>query len=273
MDNQLAEDHTVANPVRAFGEASLSGAITISGTLSTVTSPSTSGTRRAAPPPPEAGIRLSGDIGISGSIATGTSPAIGAEVGGSKPWAEKHPMAAVVLPVLVPLVTILAMVWGGHKIDFLFNNRFYFSAFIVSGGGGALASAVTYLLLIKWAFRKENPAKNLDHVGIITGIIERFFFTCAMVLTTNGIVQAAIAWIVIKAQINYQVFTKAPNGNAHDYRCKMYPHLLGSSLSILCALAGGFMWTCKYTLETFWPLIHWAHTFCHGPMPTLVLNS
>ena len=86
---------------------------------------------------------------------------------------------------------------------------------------------------------KSADIPPYSDLGIMTGVVERFFFTLLIGLFgPSAVASAAIAWIGIKGQVHYKMFTdKNP-----DHLPRIYVALLGSMISLIFAFAGGAIW-------------------------------
>ena len=105
---------------------------------------------------------------------------------------------------------------------------------------GSLGSAL-YFWILAVCFGRVEEAYDKDGdywiTGVLTGVIERIFFTCIIASGISGAAISMIAWITIKAQLHFKVFTD----ESGDVR-RLYLALLGSIGSLLFALAGGMIW-------------------------------
>jgi hypothetical protein len=126
--------------------------------------------------------------------------------------------------------------------SFLLDTPWAFGLLMVSGIGGAIGSFAFFLI-----FRSATGAtsetlfsREFFYTGLLTGVVERFFFTILIGwLGTNGIAQAAVGWIAIKGQVHYKMFSDATKVDMS----RAYLGLLGSLASLVFAIAGGYLWS------------------------------
>ena len=132
--------------------------------------------------------------------------------------------------------------------EFMTNSPLAFGLIIVSGIFGAIVSFIVYLLLVlATGTTPELTNREWWYTGVLTGIFERIFFTSIIgLLGESGAATAIIAWIAVKVQAHYNIFSRADN---HDMP-KVYLGLLGSLGSLLLAVLGGYFWYNGHT---------WAH--------------
>ncbi|MGH1439200.1 MAG: hypothetical protein ACRBBR_03720 [Cellvibrionaceae bacterium] len=120
----------------------------------------------------------------------------------------------------------------------IINQPWFAGLILVSIIFGSLGSAFYFwLLALCFGRLKEAFDKDFWITGILTGVIERIFFTCIIASGISGAAISMIAWITIKAQLHFKVFTD----EGGDVR-RLYLALLGSIGSLLFALAGGMIW-------------------------------
>jgi len=129
------------------------------------------------------------------------------------------------------------------------GSSLIFGLFVVSGICGAIVSFLVFLFLV-WATGatvQRTINREWFYTGVLTGVFERFFFTCAIGLlgtSGSGIAPAMIAWIAVKGQVHYKIFSDTDQKNMPQ----VYLGLLGSLTSLLLAILGGYLWNNGYTL-------------------------
>jgi hypothetical protein len=94
-----------------------------------------------------------------------------------------------------------------------------------------------------------KPNRTFVMTGIVTGIAERFFFTCLMACLSQGdVASAAIAWVAMKAQSHYNIFSdrglsSSANTDAKSpYLGRAYAAILATFASLMFAVWGGHIW-------------------------------
>ena len=133
----------------------------------------------------------------------------------------------------------------------LFDTPWAFGLVVISGAAGMIGSLILFL-----GFRNATGAKSekllsreFFYTGLLTGVVERFFFTIIIGwLGTNGIAQAAMGWIAIKGQVHYKMFSDASRVDMP----RAYLGLLGSLSSLVFAIAGGFVWQENLSAHDLW---------------------
>lgn len=132
-------------------------------------------------------------------------------------------------------------------IAFILNTPWVFGLIVVSGIAGAIGSFVIFVIFRHaiGATSESVLSREFFYTGIMTGIVERSFFTLLIgLLGSNGVAQAAIAWIAIKGQVHYKMFSE---GGIETSRA--YLGLLGSIASLVFAIAGGYLWQESWTAQ------------------------
>jgi len=143
-------------------------------------------------------------------------------------------------------------------LAFVLDTPWALGLIVVSGIGGIVGSFVFFLIFryATGAASEKLLSREFFYTGILTGTVERFFFTILIGwLGTNGIAQAAIGWIAIKGQVHYKMFSDTNNVDMS----RAYLGLLGSLSSLVFAIAGGYIWNqglsadkiCKWLFATF----------------------
>src|ERR1700758_4903612 len=97
--------------------------------------------------------------------------------------------------------------------DFIMGSPWVFGLIVVSGIVGAIVSFLVFLFLVWATGTTVELTMNREwfYTGVLTGIFERFFFTCAIgLLVTSGsaIAPAIIGWIAVKGQVHYKIFAE-----------------------------------------------------------------
>jgi hypothetical protein len=104
--------------------------------------------------------------------------------------------------------------------------------------------------------RKKKIASRWEFTltGILTGILERLFFTWLVAVAGVTVIpSAAVGWIAIKGQIHYNIFSdksKHPEGRREIARG--YVGILSSVVSMFFALLGGHFW---HTQQNYYDLV------------------
>ncbi|MCO7516806.1 hypothetical protein NJF44_18470 [Pseudomonas guariconensis] len=153
------------------------------------------------------------------------------------------------------------------------DSSWFLGLVVVSGVLGAIGTQIAFLMM--WYVKElivaqkkgravresagsdvhgENNKEGLSDfifTGVLTGIVERFFFTLAIgLLGTSGVVQAAIAWVAIKGQVHYRIFTDDKSGDTDGSGLlRAYLGMFGSLVSISFAIWGGVIWQDCHTLS------------------------
>jgi hypothetical protein len=135
-------------------------------------------------------------------------------------------------------------------IDALFGAPWLYGLVVVSGIVGAIATFLIFCFLVWFTGVPALEAMSSEwrYTGVLTGIFERFFFTCAIGLLSangSGVMTAMIGWIAVKGQVHYSMFTRTEKTNM----AQVYLGLLGSLTSLLFAILGGYLWNAGYALN------------------------
>lgn len=134
-------------------------------------------------------------------------------------------------------------------LDHLLNTPWAFGLIVVSGVGGMFGSAICFQLIRFVTGAPAGDFREYIYSGFLTGVIERLFFTLATGwLGYNGIIQGVIAWVAIKGQVHYKMFSEQSNKDLG----RVYTGLLGSLASLLFAIAGGYIWNENVTWQCLW---------------------
>jgi hypothetical protein len=133
-------------------------------------------------------------------------------------------------------------------MEFIMGSPCVFGLIVVSGILGAIIAFAVFRFLV-WATGAQvaqTITREWFYTGVLTGIFERFFFTCAIGLlgSGSGITPAIIGWIAVKGQVHYKIFAEADQHNMPQ----VYLGLLGSLTSLLLAILGGYFWYNGHTL-------------------------
>jgi hypothetical protein len=132
--------------------------------------------------------------------------------------------------------------------DNMMGSSWIFGLIIVSGIFGAIISFLVFLFLVRATGVTVQLTINREwfYTGLLTGIFERFFFTCTIGLigTGSGVAAGMITWIAVKGQVHYKIFSENDQHNMPQ----VYLGLLGSLTSLLLAVLGGYLWEHGYTL-------------------------
>jgi hypothetical protein len=143
----------------------------------------------------------------------------------------------------------------------LANSPAFYGLIVVSLFFGVVISFIVYVWLVRATgatFQDTLGARDWYYAGFLTGVFERFFFTCAVGLLGaggTGVMTAMIGWIAVKGQVHYKMFTDTNN---QDHLPQIYLGLLGSLTSLLLAILGGYLWDGGYAL---------SHPFVGKPGP------
>jgi hypothetical protein len=148
------------------------------------------------------------------------------------------------------LVTCVVAWEDGRVFNALYEAPWFYGLVVVSGVFGAIVTFLIFLFLVWFTGAPLKEAMSLEwrYTGILTGIFERFFFTCAIgLLSANGtgVMTAMIGWIAVKGQVHYSMFTRTEKSNMPQ----VYLGLLGSLTSLLFAILGGYLWNAGYALS------------------------
>ncbi|OQX33444.1 MAG: hypothetical protein B0D91_14410 [Oceanospirillales bacterium LUC14_002_19_P2] len=109
---------------------------------------------------------------------------------------------------------------------------------IVSCLLASLGSYLFYILLALITNLEKKPFnENILITSILTGILERAFFTCLIGFGIQGVAIAMIAWITIKSQLH----DKALIDNHINVKV-VYLGVLSSMGSLFFAIFGGVLW-------------------------------
>src|SRR5262249_2743164 len=94
------------------------------------------------------------------------------------------------------------------------NAPWFFGLIGVSGIAGMVGSFLVFLGLLAATGMRFRDIVNAEwfYTGFLTGVIERFFFSCTIGLmaadgNASAIVGAMMAWIAIKGQVHYRMFS------------------------------------------------------------------
>lgn len=115
---------------------------------------------------------------------------------------------------------------------YILNSPWIFALFIVSGLIGAIGAYLLFrfIVYLTGADKSKVMDKEWRYTGVWTGIFERAFFTSYIsFVDTNGIGQTMMAWIAIKGQVHYKMFTDG----GPDKMPSIYLSLLGSLSSLM----------------------------------------
>ncbi len=119
------------------------------------------------------------------------------------------------------------------------DKPWFIGVMIVSGFCGAIGSFVFYFAFSKLAgIPTKFSSRSFLCTDFLTGVLERFFFTILIYCSNTGIASAAIAWIAIKGQVHYKIFSPEKN---QDLLC-VYRGILGSISSLFFGIIGGYIW-------------------------------
>ncbi len=132
----------------------------------------------------------------------------------------------------------------------LYGAPWFYGLIVVSTICGAIITFLVFLLLVWWtgATLKKAMSEEFTYTGILTGVFERFFFTCAIGLlgaSGSGVMPAMIGWIAVKGQVHYRIFSESATRDMPQ----LYLGLLGSLTSLLFAILGGQFWDAGYALS------------------------
>jgi hypothetical protein len=132
--------------------------------------------------------------------------------------------------------------------DKIMGSSWVFGLIVVSGIFGAILTFLVFLLLVRATGASVKVTMNREwfYTGVLTGIFERFFFTCTIGLVGggSGAVAGMITWIAVKGQVHYKIFSEKDQHNMPQ----VYLGLLGSLTSLLFAVLGGYLWEHGHTL-------------------------
>jgi hypothetical protein len=91
-------------------------------------------------------------------------------------------------------------------MSYVLNSPWVFGLIVVSGLVGIIGSFIFFLVLLcATGAKAENIwSREFFYAGFLTGVVERFFFTCIIgLLGSSGIAQAIVGWIaIIELRIN-----------------------------------------------------------------------
>jgi hypothetical protein len=135
-------------------------------------------------------------------------------------------------------------------IQQLLGAPWFYGLIVVSTICGAIVTFLVFLFLAWWTGATLEKAfiEEFHYAGFLTGVFERFFFTCAIGLLGaigSGVMTAMIGWIAVKAQVHYRIFSETASRDMPQ----LYMGLLGSLTSLLFAILGGYLWDAGYALN------------------------
>jgi hypothetical protein len=138
----------------------------------------------------------------------------------------------------------------------MWESEWFFGLILVSGIIGALGSAGWYWLLSKLTVGCGSGKEVFDQdhwvTGVLTGVVERFFFTVIIATDLSGAAISMVAWITVKSQMHYKIFSSDAPGKDVG---RLYLALLSSIASLLFAIAGGVAWRDGWTLVKFFSVL------------------
>jgi hypothetical protein len=121
--------------------------------------------------------------------------------------------------------------------DKIMGSSWVFGLIVVSGIFGAILTFLVSLLLVRATGASVKVTINREwfYTGVLTGIFERFFFTCTIgsVGGGSGVVAGMITWIAVKGQVHYKIFSEKKD--QHNMP-QVYVGLLESLTSLLFAV-------------------------------------
>jgi hypothetical protein len=138
----------------------------------------------------------------------------------------------------------------GRMIIELCGAPWFYGLIVVSTFCGAIVTFLVFLFLAWWtgATVAKAMSEEFHYTGFLTGVFERFFFTCAIGLlgaSGSGVMTAMIGWIAVKGQVHYKIFSDTTTRDMPQ----VYLGLLGSLASLLFAVLGGYLWDAGYALN------------------------
>jgi hypothetical protein len=147
---------------------------------------------------------------------------------------------------------IAAFKWSDGLFWGVFWN--WIVGFAIALIGGYIGSALWYQMLTTLTGCEEHQEEQIEEVlfttGVLTGTVERFFFTVGLGMDFAGMAVAMMVWTTIKLQSHYHIFGESkPNSTLNeaepDFR-RLYRALLSSLGSLFFALIGS--WVCRHGL-------------------------
>ena len=128
-------------------------------------------------------------------------------------------------------------------IEAIFLTPWMLGLIVVSGVMGLFGGFSFYILIrIATGAKEKIWTREFLYTGVLTGVVERLFFTALLGWFGKegvDVGSAAIGWIAIKGQVHYGIFSKRKS----RYLSRAYIGILGSIGSLLFAFAGGYFWT------------------------------
>jgi hypothetical protein len=91
-------------------------------------------------------------------------------------------------------------------MSYVLNSPWVFGLIVVSGLVGIIGSFIFFLVLLcATGAKAENIwSREFFYAGFLTGVVERFFFTCIIgLLGSSGIAQAIVGWIAINDLVKH----------------------------------------------------------------------
>lgn len=133
-------------------------------------------------------------------------------------------------------------------MDFCVLNTPFINGLVLVSGIGGLFGSYAFFIIFSWCtgIKADLPFNRESfYSGVVTGIAERFFFTTLIgLMGYGGIAAAIIAWVGIKGQLHYKIFTDTDEKNLP----RAYLGILGSLASMTFAVVGGYVWHESVTL-------------------------